>query len=463
MDLSYTRIIMRLLFFLLFIGISSYSQKINLGDFSGYRNSSLDTLNNTFELYFNDHILSIDLNNFEKTYTNLSYGNKVGQEGGSLGSVTLRVLDTLYFINGSGGLVYMIKNDTVRRIDKSFDHQMQHGACWFEHNNTAFSYGGYGFWSNRDFFTYYDPKQDEWEVYHPISSKKIPRGTSSSQYIKEANEFHFFGGNFIDPHNRRERIMNNEVWTFNFSTNEWLYLGKHTPLNDFIKKVRYKNSLLLIELNKITAIDVKNNKKTTYQHSPISAQKTGFRSLHYADGKFYIVMGNITGIYLNIVEEADFFGPLINQTKFYKNNNYWFRQVTLYGIFGLMILTILLIIKSNLKNINKMQLMDNGLKYRNRFREFDQESIAILQLLLSNKEVPSSQVLKIVEKEQYSPAHNERIKVQKINDINLKITTLLGTQEDMIVNFKSPKDRRIRLYKISKEHFNLRKLRRSMS
>ena len=104
--------------------------------------------------------------------------------------------------------------------------------------------------------------------------------------------------------------------------------------------------------------------------------------------------------------------------------------------------------------------MDNGLKYRNKFREFDKESIAILQLLLSHKEVPSSQVLQLVEKEQYSPAHNERIKVQKINDINLKIATLLGTQDDIITNFKSPQDRRIRLYKISKEHFDLKGLKK---
>ena len=37
--------------------------------------------------------------------------------------------------------------------------------------------------------------------------------------------------------------MNNEVWTFNFSSNEWLYLGKHEPLDEFMKKVQYKKYL----------------------------------------------------------------------------------------------------------------------------------------------------------------------------------------------------------------------------
>ena len=449
---------MRLFLLIVFIGLNAFSQKIDLGDTRGYQNSSLDTLNNTFDLYFTDHILSIDLDNFQKTHTDLYYGNKVSQDEGRLGSMTLRVQDTLYFINGSGGLVYMIKNDTVRRVDKSFDHQMQHGACWFEHNNTAFSYGGYGFWSNRDFFTYYDSKQDEWEVYHPINSTKIPRGTSNSQFIKEANEFQFFGGNYINPHNRRERIMNNEVWTFNFSSNEWRYLGQHETLDEFIKKVSYKNYLLLIELNQITRIDVKNNKKTTYQHSPISAQQTAFMSNHYAKGKFYIVLRNITGTYLYIVEEKDFFGDIVEETKFYKNPTYWLKQGGLFFLLISLILLILWFLKKKFVDRNKIRLLDKGLRYHLKFTEFDAESMAIIRLLLSEKEVSSSQILGIVEKEQYSPAHNERIKVQKINDINIKIATLLGIKEDLITNFKSSQDRRIRLYKISKDYFNIKGL-----
>ena len=82
------------------------------------------------------------------------------------------------------------------------------------------------------------------------------------------------------------------------------------------------------------------------------------------------------------------------------------------------------------------------------------ESMAILKLLLSKPQVPSSQILKIVEKEQYSPAHNERLKVQKINDINIKIATLLRNNESIITNFKAENDRRIRVYAIRKDLFN---------
>jgi hypothetical protein len=77
----------------------------------------------------------------------------------------------------------------------------------------------------------------------------------------------------------------------------------------------------------------------------------------------------------------------------------------------------------------------------------------ILRLLLSDLEVPSRKILELVEQEQYSPAHNERMKVQKIKDINLKLKTLLGVNEDLIVSMKSKRDRRIRIYRISRYYF----------
>jgi len=73
---------------------------------------------------------------------------------------------------------------------------------------------------------------------------------------------------------------------------------------------------------------------------------------------------------------------------------------------------------------------------------------------LSEDEATSSRILSVVEKEQYSPAHNERMKVQKINDINIKIKALLGVTDNIIESRKSEKDKRIKNYTINREYFN---------
>ena len=454
MIISYTRIIMRLLFLFVFIGLNAYSQKINLGDLSGYQNSSLDTLKQEFNVYLDDHMLTIDLNNFEKSITPLTLEKSLPPGTNYLSLPLVWLQNAVYFVQGSGGMMYTIKNDTIKRIDNSFDHGMQYGVRPFEHDGTVFKYGGYGFWSDRDFFTYYDQKQNEWEVYHPIASDVIPEGRSGYHFIKYQNLFHVFGGSSINPNNRREKLNTNDAWTFDFKTDTWDFLGEHEELEEPVLRIPYLSKLLLIYRNHLTVIDIENNSKTDYMHSPISAQVPGIRYVTHAGGKFYVVLGKSTGTFLNIVDEEDFFGDVIKQAKFYKNQGYWFKQGGLYALVMLVIILMFWLVKKNFIKRNKIKLLDNGIRYHLKFIEFDMESMAILKLLLSKPHVASSQILKIVEKEQYSPAHNERLKVQKINDINLKVSTLLRNNEPIITNFKAENDRRIRVYRIRKDLFN---------
>jgi hypothetical protein len=157
---------------------------------------------------------------------------------------------------------------------------------------------------------------------------------------------------------------------------------------------------------------------------------------------------------LNLVDTADFLGAITNEEAFYRNTADRLEQALIYVLsFATGILLIWLIVR-DFKKRNKIKLLDNGLRYRNKFTEFDRESMAILKLLLAKPYVASNQILQIIEKEQYSPAHNERIKVQKIKDINLKIATLMGSNENVIRNFKAENDRRIKVFTIEKRHFN---------
>ena len=108
-----------------------------------------------------------------------------------------------------------------------------------------------------------------------------------------------------------------------------------------------------------------------------------------------------------------------------------------------------------IKSRNKVKFLRNGVKYKNNFAELDKESLIILQKIIENNEVSSNEILKIVEHPQYSPAHNERLKVQKIEQLNAKLGILLNISVPVIVTKKSEIDRRIRLYVISKSVISL--------
>jgi len=144
----------------------------------------------------------------------------------------------------------------------------------------------------------------------------------------------------------------------------------------------------------------------------------------------------------------------ISEKVLYKNYSWWITLALFFILLPIIIVFIAWRVVKFYKKQKKIVLLDNGLRFKNKFTEFDQESMQIIKMLLSKNEISSNRILGIVEKEQYSVAHNERIKVQKLNEINLKVKALIGTNEDIINSFKSKNDRRIRIYKISNEYFH---------
>jgi hypothetical protein len=60
----------------------------------------------------------------------------------------------IFFISNNSGIVYKIKDDSLTRIDKSLDNRLLADSYIFSHNDTIFRYGGYGFWSQRNFMIF---------------------------------------------------------------------------------------------------------------------------------------------------------------------------------------------------------------------------------------------------------------------------------------------------------------------
>src|SRR5215831_3150034 len=66
------------------------------------------------------------------------------------------------------GTHWVYKFDTASfqfyRLDTTFYRGSNFDCYFFSYNNTLYQYGGYGFWSNRDFLTYYVAKTRDWEL-----------------------------------------------------------------------------------------------------------------------------------------------------------------------------------------------------------------------------------------------------------------------------------------------------------
>ena len=57
----------------------------------------------------------------------------------------------LFFVLDGCGEVYEFKNDTIKRLDNSFDHKNQFGSAMYQYQNKVFMFGGYGLFRLKTF------------------------------------------------------------------------------------------------------------------------------------------------------------------------------------------------------------------------------------------------------------------------------------------------------------------------
>jgi hypothetical protein len=95
----------------------------------------------------------------------------------------------------------------------------------FVRNDTIFKFGGYGYWSARNFFTYFSESTKEWEFYSINPRSYLPPGFNEPNTTLINDKLYLTGGTSVDPHNGLSREPNNNVWRFDFTTKLWTDLG----------------------------------------------------------------------------------------------------------------------------------------------------------------------------------------------------------------------------------------------
>jgi hypothetical protein len=443
---------MRLFFLLVFIGLFGHAQEIYTGDALGIKMTLSDTIYQRVYIFYQDNYTVVDLKTQQKRTQALKKDPDF-----YFGSLSWVMIDSIpYFLSRNGGLVFELKNDSIARIDNSYEHKMQNGNVLFDREGKIFRYGGYGFWTAHNFFIYFDRGTREWEYYQHKNTQKEAPEIAWSEVIHTPDRMYLYNGTRLNPLNRVEMLKTDEVWRYTFSDGSWDFLGTaENPIkkdNDHLFQVQQGSLKYIFQDNHVIEIDIDKNRKTIYQKNSRS-KMGGVGILMMMDNKVVYTWGAGKDAFLSIAPKEEFIGEKISEEKFYKTS--WTRFYPYLGyalVPVLLFFTIRWLYRFN-KRKKKIALLSNGLQYKNKFTECDQETMEILHLLIEDKKVPSASILGIVEKPQFSPAHNERIKVQKITELNIKLQTLLGVREDLIRSVKSKEDKRIRLYSLDKTYF----------
>ena len=123
--------------------------------------------------------------------------------------------------------VYLSKNDSLIKINKSFDSRINFGSYNFQISDTIIKFGGYGFWSQRNFMYYFDFSTYEWELY-PINQTDDIEGSFGGYTFINEERVLFLGGKKVSKNNRLKKIPSTEIIEFNISKREIKNIGKLT-------------------------------------------------------------------------------------------------------------------------------------------------------------------------------------------------------------------------------------------
>ena len=206
--------------------------------------SYFDSSNKIFYLLYNN---KVEKYSFESDYKLLS--SKEIKNSNNIDLSNFKFVNQHLLTSKLGGEILEFKGDSLVRIDKSYKHKLQLSSLEFIRNDTIIRYGGYGFFENRNFFTYYNREINSWEFFN-IKGDVIPEELSNFLYYYTEDNIYIFGGYRIDKFNNDIIHKNYNSYKFDFKAKKWKYLGK---LNNYLSKnltIPLDNDTFFLSINK---------------------------------------------------------------------------------------------------------------------------------------------------------------------------------------------------------------------
>lgn len=436
------------------------SQSLSLGEISNtsVSYSLLDEDSGKYYIFFADSLSVVDLEQWKEvnrlalpypTPTFKSEYQPVVKDDG------------LWFVHRKGGLVYQLMDGSFVRKDNSFDHRMQVNSAIFVHRDTIFRYGGYGFWTYRNFFTYFDPGLEEWMAVAPKNSEIFPRGTENAVILPRDGEFYVIGGTSATPQNFENRYFVNEVWKYDMGDKSWSFKG-NVPGILMDKNLNFALGDRMVFSDQISpylwVVDVPGNRFSIYKKNPTFlplAKRSTIAPVVLKENIYALVWGPNDGSRLELVrlKENMVLGELVEKTPLLRDYRpyYW-------ALGGILLFSAIVYLGVRLKkrwvSENRVVYRKGVFYYRGKALDLTSKEAKVLHFLLTHQsEIVTRDILNITENRELHYAHNIKVKNHLIDQLNFKLKSVLGQEEDLITIEKSRADRRIKVYRLNREKF----------
>lgn len=410
--------------------------------------SYFDSSNEIFYLLYKNKIEKYSLESDCKLLSSIEIKNS-----NSLNLKNFKFIDQHLLSSNLGGEILEIRGDSIFRIDNSYNHKLQLASLEFIRNDTIFRYGGYGFFENRNFFTYYNREINGWEFFN-IKGELIPEELSDFIYYITKDNIYILGGKIIDKFNNDITYKKYNSYKFDFETKKWEYLGK---LNNHFERnltIPLDNDTFF-SFNKqngnILKININSNLIEEFYKTPTTKKiQSSFLKPFVHKDKLHFFNHENNKLNFNSISIKDFESSLVKKEsrKIYKSSD-WILILICLGLI-VFVSSIILMMKRIANKIIKI----NDLYFFNfkRLNFKGKEEIlfsSIYNQSRINKKVDNRTITEIFYDENLNYGTINRRKNESINKLNDKLKILLKTNKDMILREQSEIDKREIFYSIN--------------
>ena len=435
--------IIRLLFIVFFSCFNLLSSQNNRKDFFRDSSEKIKIMgNNNSHFYFkkNNYI-------FKKDFNNILLDSFLFEENIPIKDIKLVFKkDDPIIVSRGSGMVWKVENDSFKRADNSYNHKMTNQSSVFVRNDTIMKFGGYGYWSSRNFFTYYSDTTKEWEYYLINPKSVLPPGVSAIGMTFSDGYLYFSGGFKRDPRIPLNKIMNDNVWRFSFSEKTWRDLGTAKFVSIPNEQLLDLGNGRLLPTTASKYIKPVGNFIYDYPNNEISlingfSSSVSIENGFVANDSLYNYRNNqLIGISTNSLLNND----LIKQGAMYVDTNTLFKSLTKFTTIALIILFgVVLFLYS--KNRKRPRVSQTGFRFDRVHYPLSVNELMVLNLILYNKRVESKLILKSIYDNELSVAQNNRRKTEIVESLNKKVSGIMGVK-NFISSKKSLKDQRVLIY-----------------
>ncbi|MDB9712701.1 hypothetical protein OAA78_03345 [Flavobacteriaceae bacterium] len=389
--------------------------------------------------------------------------------------------EKLYLVDNGGGAVLSIdlKLNYIERCDKSFSTMNKFGGDLFSHNNDIYHFGGYGLYTTNSTLLKYNKSYRSWD--EVVYSGEFPaiNGLQDFSSLIINDKYYVLGGKSVI---NQKSVINKDLIYFDFNTKKWNNSGVinyNYSQEDIITSngelfyIYSEKQLITINVNTLEAFSYERNLNKAFITN--ASTPIVFNSHFHSDTVFGkdIHPKNIDKETCNINLINYFSGDNASYDssifKSYKINDFvdlkskenliLFKERKSRNefIIPLILVLAILILNTFYRNYNKKGIKTNKKSYsfvdgilifKTTEISIDENTRLVLELLSSNEEVSSNDIVARLVENGMSMDYASKIKNKTIERLNEKFEFITGLEQKFIQTLKSREDKRIQIIKL---------------